>query len=362
MYTVRLLFKSPLSITVTRRLWKFMPPTASASPSARGCDSLRAKEQRRAKELHKDLIAGRLEALAAEEARILAVIALTKEKTREREQIAERARASQRAKEQASKWIQAEQDERRQMINESRQQSREAVTRRRLALLEQRQADFLAKKQEAREARAAIEAARALKLEQVRAAKHHVNESHQQARKRAEIRQRNKTESMRIQSQIPQRKEAAECRANERALARLAAEEERLLSSVLKLHSDHHQAFHRLQQRVPGFRTGLIRSAAPLSLPTPTPPDSPLLSRRPMSASSRPFTPQRPWAAERSSTASPRRTCRNQYGLFGSSPAATRPSADHVQASPLELDKMPMTCEHICTMPMVHSRPSSARY
>jgi len=263
--------------------------------AARGIHALQTRALRKDKERSLANVVARVDMLAAEEARIKKVIAETKSQLMAHKQVELRVDVLQKAKDLTKGWVEEEEVQRRQANQETRRQNREAVSQRRFALLKQRHDDFLLKKKETEEGRAAIIAARALKLEQARLKKATLLKQHEVAVSRNHVRAKAQEQALEAHAAIDRAEEAAAMRATAKRVQQLAAEEERLLSGALKAHAVHQQAFTEVRQGAGGHVLGLTNAPATYALSGyPKAPDNVMLSRRPGTVPSmaRPTTPR----------------------------------------------------------------------
>ena len=222
--------------------------------------------------------------LADEEERVKGEIAETRERTKERKDLAGRMQQIKKVDDETKTWMNREIEQRRQVISDQRMQSRRAIEAKRIALLEARHADFMAKKHETAQARATILQARAAKQQQKQAQMLSVRERQARAREHNKQLEQEKQQSQSAQAAILHAQEAAEVNQSLRELDDLAREEQRLLDSVLHQHAQHRKEFDALQTRLPAYRRGLHTNPAPFSLPQPLARDSPLLDRRPVTS------------------------------------------------------------------------------
>lgn len=216
-----------------------------------------------------------------EETRVRHDIAEAKERTKERKALAARAGEMKKVDDETKEWMSHEMEHRREMIADQRKQSREAIEARRLALLKQRHADFVAKKEETANARATIQQARTAKQAQKQAQMLSVRERMSRAKERNRQLSVEKAESNNAHAAILASQEEAEVKHSLREIDELAREEERLLKSVLTQHAEHRLEFDTLQKRIPAYSRGLTTNPSPFSLPQPLAADSPLNARRP---------------------------------------------------------------------------------
>ena len=216
-----------------------------------------------------------------EEERLKAEIAETKERTKERKALAERADQIKKVSSETKQWMAQEMEQRREVISEQRKQSRQAIEARRLALLESRHGDFVLKKQETDLARTAILQARAAKQQQKQAQMMSVRERQARAKERNRQIGAEKNESQSAHTAILNVQKEAELKWSLRQIDELAKEEEKLLASVLSQHAEHRKEFDALKERTPAYSRGLTGAPGPFALPQPIAADSPLLARRP---------------------------------------------------------------------------------
>ena len=278
-----------------------------------------------------DMVAQRLRTMRSEEDHLKRVVASTKERTQERLDTANRNMHIKKVAEETRQWADEELEQRRQTVTETRHMQRQAIQERRFAVLKERHDHFVAKKREEEEGREAIVAAREKKLEQARARTTSVRQRAEIAKQRNAVQAKALSESHRAQGQIAGTSEGAKVEATMQQLQRLAAEEERLLKSCLKLHKVHQSEVVRLKEKVPMFQIGL-HPTGPLNLPSPIAPNNPMMSRRPMTGTprSRPVTPRsygnsvagspRTYTPGSFSSASPRR--RSQPESMNATPRA----------------------------------------
>ena len=205
----------------------------------RGLELHRARAAVKEKQAKLVELSARISSIAAEEARIKKAIAETMDEAREQGEKYGRREVVKKADKVTTGWIEEELAQRRQALGETRRQDREAIAQRRFALLEQKHDEFLAQKQEQEECRAAILAARALKLEQARAKKNNLLKQKEVAQRRAAVLAKEHAEQAKSAC-IEQEEDDATLRADEANLRRLQAEEERLLRSIVEQHARRH--------------------------------------------------------------------------------------------------------------------------
>ena len=254
----------------------------------RGEEMLRAKNLRLSKERERLHISTRLDAIAAEEAKLQQKIQETRLRAKERTELANRVVAIKKVEDQTKQWMGEELVQRRQAMQEIRRQTKGAIEQKRLAMLKSRHEDFVALKRDAEDARATILAARAKKLEQARVRSAAVRKDAEIAKARNSVLAKARMESLRAQTGIETTAEASAVRATQQHLERLAAEEARLLKSVLAQHGEHRRQHRELHERAPAFSRGVTSNPSRLSLSSPLTPDNPLFSRRPLTSSPRP--------------------------------------------------------------------------
>lgn len=247
----------------------------------------RAKGARLEQERRLEQVRHRVDFLQIEEARIRRDIVQIKERTKERKELATRAVAVKKVDSDTKDWASDELELRRRAVSAQRHQTRQAIEMNRLALLEARHAEFVARKLETRQSRQAVLASRATKQQQL------VGRVDSVRRKQLSVRwrehsmigeqQRSRTACATMQNA----RDELEVRESMQQLELLAAEEERLLNSVLRQHAQHRAEFDGLVQKLPAYRLALLQSnPAPFSLPQPLAPNSPMLGRRAETASS----------------------------------------------------------------------------
>jgi hypothetical protein len=339
----------------------------------RGLELYRARAAVKEKQAKLVELSARISSIAAEEARIEKAIAETKDEAREQGEKYGRREVVKKADQVTTGWVEEELAQRRQALGETRRQDREAIAQRRFALLKQKHDEFLAQKQEQEQGRAAILAARALKLEQARAKKNHLLKQKEVAQRRAAVLAKEHAEQAKPAS-IEQEADYATLRADEANLRRLQAEEERLLRSIVEQHARHRQTLQQVQERVPAYRSGLADAPVRYAVAQPLAEDNVLLSRRPLSVRSRPSTAGTPRSvlltAGNTAPSTPRSSLNTPR--YGATPAATAPAiprADLLGVGATPGATMPPYPGRACTIAspltcassLTGSRPSSAR-
>jgi hypothetical protein len=339
----------------------------------RGLELYRARAAVKEKQAKLVELSARISSIAAEEARIEKAIAETKDEAREQGEKYGRREVVKKADQVTTGWVEEELAQRRQALGETRRQDREAIAQRRFALLKQKHDEFLAQKQEQEQGRAAILAARALKLEQARAKKNHLLKQKAVAQRRAAVLAKEHAEQAKP-AYIEQEADYATLRADEANLRRLQAEEERLLRSIVEQHARHRQTLQQVQERVPAYRSGLADAPVRYAVAQPLAEDNVLLSRRPLSVRSRPSTAGTPRSvlltAGNTAPSTPRSSLNTPR--YGATPAATAPAiprADLLGVGATPGATMPPYPGRACTIAspltcassLTGSRPSSAR-
>lgn len=339
----------------------------------RGLELYRARAAVKEKQAKLVELSARISSIAAEEARIEKAIAETKDEAREQGEKYGRREVVKKADQVTTGWVEEELAQRRQALGETRRQDREAIAQRRFALLKQKHDEFLAQKQEQEQGRAAILAARALKLEQARAKKNHLLKQKEVAQRRAAVLAKEHAEQAKP-AYIEQEADYATLRADEANLRRLQAEEERLLRSIVEQHARHRQTLQQVQERVPAYRSGLADAPVRYAVAQPLAEDNVLLSRRPLSVRSRPSTAGTPrnvlLTAGNTAPSTPRSSLNTPR--YGATPAATAPAiprADLLGVGATPGATMPPYPGRACTIAspltcassLTGSRPSSAR-
>jgi hypothetical protein len=339
----------------------------------RGLELYRARAAVKEKQAKLVELSARISSIAAEEARIEKAIAETKDEAREQGEKYGRREVVKKADQVTTGWVEEELAQRRQALGETRRQDREAIAQRRFALLKQKHDEFLAQKQEQEQGRAAILAARALKLEQARAKKNHLLKQKEVAQRRAAVLAKEHAEQAKP-AYIEQEADYATLRADEANLRRLQAEEERLLRSIVEQHARHRQTLQQVQERVPAYRSGLADAPVRYAVAQPLAEDNVLLSRRPLSVRSRPSTAGTPRSvlltAGNTAPSTPRSSLHTPR--YGATPAATAPAiprADLLGVGATPGATMPPYPGRACTIAspltcassLTGSRPSSAR-
>ena len=339
----------------------------------RGLELYRARAAVKEKQAKLVELSARISSIAAEEARIEKAIAETKDEAREQGEKYGRREVVKKADQVTTGWVEEELAQRRQALGETRRQDREAIAQRRFALLKQKHDEFLAQKQEQEEGRAAILAARALKLEQARAKKNNLLKQKEVAQRRAAVLAKEHAEQAKSAC-IEQEEDDATLRADEANLRRLQAEEERLLRSIVEQHARHRQTLQQVQERVPAYRSGLADAPVRYAVAQPLAEDNVLLSRRPLSVRSRPSTAGTPRSvlltAGNTAPSTPRSSLNTPR--YGATPAATAPAiprADLLGVGATPGATMPPYPGRACTIAspltcassLTGSRPSSAR-
>jgi|LauGreDrversion4_1035100.scaffolds.fasta_scaffold14730_1 hypothetical protein len=339
----------------------------------RGLELYRARAAVKEKQAKLVELSARISSIAAEEARIEKAIAETKDEAREQGEKYGRREVVKKADQVTTGWVEEELAQRRQALGETRRQDREAIAQRRFALLKQKHDEFLAQKQEQEQGRAAILAARALKLEQARAKKNHLLKQKEVAQRRAAVLAKEHAEQAKP-AYIEQEADYATLRADEANLRRLQAEEERLLRSIVEQHARHRQTLQQVQERVPAYRSGLADAPVRYAVAQPLAEDNVLLSRRPLSVRSRPSTAGTPRSvlltAGNTAPSTPRSSLNTPR--YGATPAATAPAiprADLLGVGATPGATMPPYPGRACTIAspltcassLTGSRPSSAR-
>ena len=339
----------------------------------RGLELHRARAAVKEKQAKLVELSARISSIAAEEARIKKAIAETMDEAREQGEKYGRREVVKKADQVTTGWVEEELAQRRQALGETRRQDREAIAQRRFALLEQKHDEFLAQKQEQEEGRAAILAARALKLEQARAKKNNLLKQKEVAQRRAAVLAKEHAEQAKSAC-IEQEEDDATLRADEANLRRLQAEEERLLRSIVEQHARHRQTLQQVRERVPAYRSGLADAPVRYAVAQPLAEDNVLLSRRPLSVRSRPSTAGTPRSvlltAANTAPSTPRSLLNTPR--YGATPAATAPAiprADLLGVGATPGATMPPYPGRACTIAspltcassLPGSRPSSAR-
>ena len=339
----------------------------------RGLELYRARAAVKEKQAKLVELSARISSIAAEEARIEKAIAETKDEAREQGEKYGRREVVKKADQVTTGWVEEELAQRRQALGETRRQDREAIAQRRFALLKQKHDEFLAQKQEQEQGRAAILAARALKLEQARAKKNHLLKQKEVAQRRAAVLAKEHAEQAKP-AYIEQEADYATLRADEANLRRLQAEEERLLRSIVEQHARHRQTLQQVQERLPAYRSGLADAPVRYAVAQPLAEDNVLLSRRPLSVRSRPSTAGTPRSvlltAGNTAPSTPRSSLNTPR--YGATPAATAPAiprADLLGVGATPGATMPPYPGRACTIAspltcassLTGSRPSSAR-
>jgi hypothetical protein len=339
----------------------------------RGLELYRARAAVKEKQAKLVELSARISSIAAEEARIEKAIAETKDEAREQGEKYGRREVVKKADQVTTGWVEEELAQRRQALGETRRQDREAIAQRRFALLKQKHDEFLAQKQEQEQGRAAILAARALKLEQARAKKNHLLKQKEVAQRRAAVLAKEHAEQAKP-AYIEQEADYATLRADEANLRRLQAEEERLLRSIVEQHARHRQTLQQVQERVPAYRSGLADAPVRYAVAQPLAEDNVLLSRRPLSVRSRPSTAGTPRSVLLTAGNTVPSTPRSSLNTprYGATPAATAPAiprADLLGVGATPGATMPPYPGRACTIAspltcassLTGSRPSSAR-
>ena len=339
----------------------------------RGLELYRARAAVKEKQAKLVELSARISSIAAEEARIEKAIAETKDEAREQGEKYGRREVVKKADQVTTGWVEEELAQRRQALGETRRQDREAIAQRRFALLKQKHDEFLAQKQEQEQGRAAILAARALKLEQARAKKNHHLKQKEVAQRRAAVLAKEHAEQAKP-AYIEQEADYATLRADEANLRRLQAEEERLLRSIVEQHARHRQTLQQVQERVPAYRSGLADAPVRYAVAQPLAEDNVLLSRRPLSVRSRPSTAGTPRSVLLTAGNTVPSTPRSSLNTarYGATPAATAPAiprADLLGVGATPGATMPPYPGRACTIAspltcassLTGSRPSSAR-
>jgi hypothetical protein len=288
-------------------------PNGVETSAQRGDALLNAKWARLEQERRLEQVRHRINFLQAEEARVNQKTAMARQRTREREDLASRTIAMKSIERETRDWENDELELRRQAVAEQRKLSRQAIEKRRLALLEQRHADFVAKKQEAAQARLTILSARSAKQKQKLGVVDAVRTMQQIGKGRMQHLRSEKGEAQQAQAALERAREDAHVSECISQLEGLATEESRLLQAVMRQHATHRAEYDSLVTRLPEYG-GILRenrSAAPFSLPQPLARGSPMLDRRPQTAASILRANSRP-----SSATSPRRS---RAGAFGNS-------------------------------------------
>lgn len=339
----------------------------------RGLELYRARAAVKEKQAKLVELGARISSIAAEEARIKKAIAETMDEAREEGEKYGRREVVKKADQVTTGWVEEELAQRRQALGETRRQDREAIAQRRFALLKQKHDEFLAQKQEQEQGRAAILAARALKLEQARAKKNNLLKQKEVAQRRAAVLAKEHAEQAKP-AYIEQEADYATLRADEANLRRLQAEEERLLRSIVEQHARHRQTLQQVQERVPAYRSGLADAPVRYAVAQPLAEDNVLLSRRPLSVRSRPSTAGTPRSvlltAGNTAPSTPRSSLNTPR--YGATPAATAPAiprADLLGVGATPGATMPPYPGRACTIAspltcassLTGSRPSSAR-
>jgi murein DD-endopeptidase MepM/ murein hydrolase activator NlpD len=278
----------------TAQLVEKLPTTES-----RGEALLDAKKKRLEQETRLGQVRHRVGLLADEAERIKREIEEAKARTRERMELAERTDAIKKVGSQTRAWVDAELEERRKAVAEQRKVAKQAIEAKRLAILEARHADFVAKKQEAAKMRITIINARAMKQQQKKTQMEFVRAQSVTARQRMKTFEEERQKAISSHFAVDRLQEEAEARESMAQIQRLAKEEERLLSAVVQQHAKHRSEFDSLMKAKPAYARGLTPNPAPLGLTPPLSPRSIILERRPATASGV-LQSQRPHPAVRS--------------------------------------------------------------
>jgi len=252
-----------------------------AEVDARGAAMIKARNARLEQERRLAEVRNRVEQLKTEQSQAKAEISDANERTKQRKDLSSREGHIKQVLDDTRKWMSVEEEHRRQEISEQRKLSRQAIEAKRLALLESRHADYVSKKEEAAKARVTILQSRAAKQQQKQVQMQNVRERQSTARTRIAAVEKDRQQALHAKGKILQEQEDAEVKQSLRELEFLAKEEERLLQSVHKQNAQHRKDFDDLTLRLPKWKRGLTNTPAPLALPQPLPPDSPLLSRLP---------------------------------------------------------------------------------
>ena len=134
---------SPTPTATQQLLLDRLPTTES-----RGEALLDAKKKRLEQETRLGQVRHRVGLLADEAERIKREIEEAKQRTRERKELAERTEAIKKVDKQTKVWVDEELEERRKAVDKQRKIAKQAIEAKRLAVLEARHADFVAKKQD----------------------------------------------------------------------------------------------------------------------------------------------------------------------------------------------------------------------
>ena len=262
------------------------PPDPQSMPTVedRGDALLQAKMARIEQEYRLKEVAARVQMTQQMEEKLKKEIAEAKMRTRERKELADRQTAIKKVNHETRSWMTEELGERRQAVSEQRRLTKRAIEAKRLALLEQRHADYVLKKQEAAQARITILNAQAAKRQQKQKQMASVREDLGVAKQRTKILEDEKKQSFHNHATIDKMQEEAKVKEALAQIEKLAAEEQRLLNSVLQQHKAHRTEFDSLVQAKPAYQRGLHTNPAPFSLAPPLAPASPMLDRRPKTA------------------------------------------------------------------------------
>ena len=253
----------------TAQLVEKLPTTES-----RGEALLDAKKKRLEQETRLGQVRHRVGLLADEAERIKREIEEARARTRERMELAERTDAIKKVGSQTRAWVDAELEERRKAVAEQRKVAKQAIEAKRLAILEARHADFVAKKQEAAKMRITIINARAMKQQQKKTQMEFVRAQSVTARQRMKTFEEERQKAISSHFAVDRLQEEAEARESMAQIQRLAKEEERLLSAVVQQHAKHRSEFDSLMKAKPAYARGLTPNPAPLGLTPPLSPES----------------------------------------------------------------------------------------
>ena len=274
-------------------------PQSPRSSDEAGRVLLEAKHARVEQERRLAQVKNRIDHLKEEEARVAFEISEAKQRTSERKELAARSAAIKKVGAEVGTWQSAELEQRKRVIAEQRQQqTKNAIEAKRLALLEARHADFLTKKEEERQARAAIIAHRTTKVQIKHAQMESIRAGQSSARRRKEVVQKEREVARQEEDAIEQAHEEDQVKLSLKELEQLAKEEERLLGSVTKVHAQHREEVTKLEAAAAAVgRPHLLEAArpSPFAITKPLPPDSPRMARKPSSPKppSSPRSPRR---------------------------------------------------------------------